>query len=116
MQIQVNTDNHIDGHEALVAHVETVVESTLRHVGDHITRVEVHLSDENSVKSGAEDKRCVMEARLKHHQPIAVTNHADNIHQAIDGAAKKLKAALDSTIGKLSDHHRNPAPAPIADE
>ena len=115
MQIQVNTDNHIAGREALAAHVETVVESTLRHVGDHVTRVEVHLSDENSVKSGAEDMGCVMEARLTHHQPIAVTNHADNLHQAIEGAARKLKAALESVIGKWTDN-RTAAPTPVADE
>ena len=52
MQIKINTDRNIEGHEALVAQVSGVVESALSRISDHITRVEVHLSDENSNKKG----------------------------------------------------------------
>jgi len=45
MQIQVNTDHNIDGHEALAAHVSGLVESALDRASEYITRVEVHLSD-----------------------------------------------------------------------
>lgn len=48
MQIQLNTDKHIDGNQQLAAEVREVVESTLARFSDHITRVDVHLSDENS--------------------------------------------------------------------
>mgnify|MGYP001792094953 CR=1 FL=1 len=41
MQIQINTDNHIDGNEAFSAHIEAVVDNAVRHVKDHLTRVEV---------------------------------------------------------------------------
>ena len=51
MQIQINTDHNIKGHEALAAQVRGVVESALSHLSDHITRVEVHLSDESSHKT-----------------------------------------------------------------
>ncbi|CAN5507503.1 hypothetical protein BH09MYX1_BH09MYX1_55530 [soil metagenome] len=50
MQIQVNTDKNIVGHEALVAQVKATVADALSHVSAHITRVEVHLSDENGEK------------------------------------------------------------------
>ena len=46
MQIQVNTDHKIEGHEALAAQVRGVVKNALSRMSDHITRVEVHLSDE----------------------------------------------------------------------
>src|SRR5664280_3625391 len=62
MQVQINTGHNIEGHEALSAHVSDVVKNALVRLGDHITRVEVHLSDENGDKSGPNDKRCVMEA------------------------------------------------------
>lgn len=104
MQIQTNTDNHIEGHEALAAHVQSVVEKTLRHAQDRITRVEVHLGDESRGRAGTEDKRCVMEARIEGRQPVAVTQNAASIHQAIDGAARKLKAALDTALGRQSNH------------
>ena len=65
MQIQINTDHNIENHEALAAQVLGVVESALSRLSDHITRVEVHLSDESSHKSSQNDKRCMMEARLE---------------------------------------------------
>lgn len=103
MKIQINTDNNITGHEELAEQAEATVEGTLGHLVEHITRVEVHLSDENSAKGGAHDKRCMMEARLEGHQPIAVSDEAKSIGQAIDGAAEKLKRSLDHTLGRLSD-------------
>ena len=103
MKIQINTDNNIEGSEELAAQAEATVESTLGHLAEHITRVEVHLSDENSDKGGAHDKRCMMEARLEGHQPIAVTDEAETIDQAIDGAAEKLKHLLDHTLGRLEN-------------
>lgn len=103
MKIQINTDNKISGHEEEAEQIEATVESTLGHLAEHITRVEVHLSDENSAKGGLHDKRCMMEARLENHQPIAVTDDAETIAQAIDGAAGKLKRLLDHTLARLSD-------------
>lgn len=104
MLIQVNTDNHIKGREALVAQVESTVESNLRHFQNHITRVEVHLTDENSQKGGAKDKRCMMEARIEGRQPLAVSHEAESLTQAVDGAAKKLKASLATAMGRLNGH------------
>ncbi len=103
MKIQINTDNNIENREELADQAEATVESTLGHLAEHLTRVEVHLSDENSDKGGAHDKRCMMEARLEGHQPIAVTDEAETLDQAIDGAAEKLKHSLDHTLGRLSD-------------
>ncbi len=103
MQVQINTDRNIEGHEALAAQVSDVVGSALSRISDHITRVEVHLSDENSHKSGQNDKRCVMEARLEGRQPIAVTHQAATLDQAVDGAADKLTRLIESTLGRLSD-------------
>ena len=55
MQVQVNTDRNIAGHEALDVQVSGVVESTLIRISDHIQRVEVHLSDQNSDRKGGND-------------------------------------------------------------
>jgi ribosome-associated translation inhibitor RaiA len=108
MQIQINTDNHIEGNEALFKHVEAVVENAVRHIKDHLTRVEVHLDDENGGKGGADDIRCLMEARLRNHQPTAVSAHAGSVHQAVDGAARKLRASLEALLGRLDAHRRHP--------
>jgi ribosome-associated translation inhibitor RaiA len=104
MQIQINTDRNVEGHEQFAARVTGVVESALSRFSDRITRVEVHLSDENSGKSGQDDKRCMMEARLEGRQPTAVTHQAATLDQAVDGAADKLKRSLESTLARLREH------------
>lgn len=101
MQIQVNTDHNIPGHEALVTEVEASVQSSLQRFGKQITRVEVHLTDENGNKGGADDKRCVLEARIEGHQPVVVSHQAETLKQAYTGASTKLKSALTSTLEKL---------------
>jgi ribosome-associated translation inhibitor RaiA len=83
------------------------VESALSRFSDHITRVEVHLNDENSDKKGGnDDMRCMMEARLEGRQPITVTHQAATLDQAVDGAADKLAGLIESTLGRLRDQQR----------
>jgi ribosome-associated translation inhibitor RaiA len=103
MKIQINSDNNITGGKALAQQAEATVTSALGHLAEHITRVEVHLSDENGEKTGGRDKRCMMEARLEGHQPIAVTDEADSLDGAIAGAADKLKSSVDNTLSRLND-------------
>ncbi len=104
MIIQFNTDHTIHNRAPLTAEVEAAVRSAMSHHEDRISRVEVHLSDENGAKGGGNDIRCVMEARPTGHQPVAVTHHADDLVEAVNGAAMKLKAALDRTLGRLEQH------------
>ena len=101
MQIQVNSDNHIQGDIRLQEWVRTVVESAVEHYQEDLTRVEVQLGDENGQKSGPDDMRCQMEARPKGHQPISVTHKAETLDLAVDGAAEKLSHALEHLFGKL---------------
>jgi ribosome-associated translation inhibitor RaiA len=104
MIIQFNTDHTIKSRDSLTAEVEASVRSSLSHYQGRISRVEVHLSDENGDKGGGNDIRCVMEARPDGHQPVAVTQKADDLIDAINGASVKLKAALDHTFGRLQQH------------
>ncbi|MGH8178914.1 MAG: HPF/RaiA family ribosome-associated protein [Steroidobacter sp.] len=103
MQIQVNTDNHVHGSENLIGRVQEMVEGAVSHFSERITRIEVHLSDENSAKGGADDKRCMLEARLGGLEPIAVTHQAESLQLAIDGAAEKLEKAIGHTVGRLNE-------------
>ena len=111
MQIQVRTDNHIEGSEGLTRHIESVIESVLSRFAERITRVEVHLSDENSSKKSHDDDiRCVIEARLAGLKPISVTDQSTTVQQAVDGAASKLEQTITRTLERLDDlHGRTPA-------
>lgn len=101
MQIQVNHGPDIHGGESLIERVQQIVGDAVGHFADRITRIEVHLADENSGKGGENDKRCTLEARLAGHQPIAVTHQAESVPLAIDGATGKLGKALGHALGKL---------------
>ena len=115
MQININTDKTIERHQGLDDHVESVVQAAVARFGEHITRVEVHLSDDNSQKSADGGNRCLLEARFTGYQPIAVSEHAATLHQAITGAADKLKRAVDSALGRLHDKQLKQG-APQVDE
>jgi ribosome-associated translation inhibitor RaiA len=113
MQVQVNTDHNIAGHEALAAQVSEIVESALSRVSDLITRVEVHLNDGNGHEHGQNDKRCVMEARLEGRQPLAVTHQAATLQQAVEGAADKLTRLIESTLGRRRHQESRRADPPL---
>ncbi len=105
MLVQVNTDHNIAGDTAMIQEVEATIQGTLARFSDRITRVEVHLSDENSdKKGGGEDKRCLLEARVIGLQPISVSHRAATVIQAVEGAADQMERSLDSTVGRLSQH------------
>lgn len=107
MKIQVHTDKHIENDDRLQEYVESTLGDSLERFRTQLTRVEVHLADENgSERGGAADKRCVMEARLEHHTPSAVTHHAATVREAIDGAASKLQRALGHLMDKQRSHRR----------
>ena len=55
----------------------------------------------------------LMEARLAHQGPIAVSHHAPSQDAAFRGASDKLRNALDKTLGKLRSYRNHVS---IADE
>ncbi|QDV63235.1 MULTISPECIES: HPF/RaiA family ribosome-associated protein [Crateriforma] len=112
MQVLVHTDNHIQGDDRLTELVQESVTDTLERYQDRITRVEVFLADENSrEKFGDEDKRCVMEVRLRGRKPVSVRHHDATVKAAFHGAAEKMLHLLEKTLGRL-DHRHDPVVAP----
>ena len=102
MKIQVDTDRTVESSEGLAAMVETEVQSALGRFEDRLTRVEVHLGDENAEKKGGgADKRCLLEARPAGMQPVAVTAFADTLERACRDAARKMQDLLSSKFGRI---------------
>ena len=101
MDIQINTDTNIQGHEKLAAHVRGVVEDAVSRFAQRITRIEVHLTDQNAEKSGREDKRCLIEARLEGRHPTAVHHDAATLDEAVHGAAAKMERSIASTLERV---------------
>jgi ribosome-associated translation inhibitor RaiA len=101
MQILINADSHIKGGDSATEQVQSIVEAAVDRFESRITRIEVHLSDTNGPKHGDRQKRTVIEARVGGLRPIAVAHEAPNLLEAIEGAAQKLKHALEHTLGRL---------------
>lgn len=101
MKILFNTTGNIPESKETRASLTALISAELRRFRYRITRLEIHLSDENGPKEGLNDKRCLLEARLAGRKPIAVTNVANNFEQAADGAVVKLKNSINSITGRL---------------
>ena len=104
MLVHLVTDNHIHGTKHLADHVEELVKASLDRFGTQITRVEVHLHDDNGSKHGDHDKRCTLEARLAGIDPMSAHHTAATIDESIHGALDKLEKMIDKHIDKLSHH------------
>lgn len=110
MSIRINPGN-LRTSEAITAYVERRVRSSLRHLSPRITRVEVHFADLNGPKEGKADMRCVMEARLNRRKPLSVEHRAENLYTAIDGASRKLRAAVGRAVGRVAAREQRRARA-----
>jgi ribosome-associated translation inhibitor RaiA len=105
MQVQVHTDDHIQGGESLAQWIQDETKTRLARFADTVTRVEAFLTDVDAGKSGTNDKRCRLEARVAGRPAVSVTADADKLAAAFTDAVGKLTRVLDSELGKAKDHH-----------
>lgn len=103
MIIQLNTDKSLTIHELFGDKLNDLLTDELSRFSDFITRIEVYFSDEDGVKKGVDDKKCLLEARLKGRQPIAVSDLGNTYEMAVIGAIDKLKNSLETIVGKMND-------------
>lgn len=100
MKIQLNTDKNIEGTEGLESYVSDKIRNGLKHYSDKITRIEVHLTDQNADKVGVRDIQCKIEARVEGMQPVLGASQNSTKERALDDAVDKVKATLSTVIGK----------------
>lgn len=114
MKIQLNTDDHIDGTETLPAQGSATIEHALARFDQPVTRLVVHLSDENAGKNSQRDQRCRLESRLEGRQPAVVTDQAAKMQQAVHGAAQNRAHLLDKTLERLSGQREKTSGVPLS--
>lgn len=103
MIVQINTDKSINWDKRHDEHFSSLIKDELDRFSSHITRIEVHLSDENGKKEGINDIRCLLEARIEGRQPTVITNQANTNELAISGAITKMKAAVKTIIERMNN-------------
>lgn len=97
MKIQINFGD-VQRSDAIREHVEEVVNRELKRFAERVTRVEVHLHDDNAKKHGPDDKRCVMEARPAGKDPVKTEAKHEDLYRAIKRTGEKLKRALEKRL------------------
>lgn len=101
MKIQFYKAKNGNGGEELFAPTTARLTRELHRFSDHITRVEVHLSDDNGKIAGVNDKRCMILVEVQDLQPISITGHAGSYEKAVNEAILKLNMSLHATYGRL---------------
>jgi ribosome-associated translation inhibitor RaiA len=104
MKIQINTDKNVEGHERANEFFSSELEKELSRFDNDITRIEVHIGDENGDKFGKNDSRCLIEVRIANRTPIAVTAYEETTEKAFFTALGKIKKVLETTFDKMKQH------------
>ncbi len=105
MNIQINTDKNLTIHAEYQEQIVEQLTAGLSRFGDHVSSVQVHLSDENGSKDGLNDKKCVLEAHYDGRPAVIGSTTGETYDLALAGALAKLKNALTTIDGKLKAHH-----------
>jgi ribosome-associated translation inhibitor RaiA len=118
MQTFLHSDSNTDGGHLMADHLQKVVHDAMARFAERVTRVEAHLSDANShAKSGDGDIHCTLEARLVGLDAIVVKDQANNAHQAIEGAVRKLQRAVATELAKHEPRgHRSRSEVSVDDD
>ncbi|WP_228242900.1 HPF/RaiA family ribosome-associated protein [Porphyrobacter sp. GA68] len=100
MHVQFNSDSSVMGTENVAERIETRVREKLSRFEDRLTRLEIHVQDENAKRGGADDKNCTIEARPSGGAPLSASARAGDVDAAAAQAADKLVSLLDTHFGK----------------
>ncbi len=112
LQIIVNSDNIIPVDAVMTEQIEEDIEKRLARFENRLTRVVVHLKDENAHKNdGQDDKCCMIEARPEGMATINVSHHAPSISEAVIHSIRKIERRLDDSFGRLSISKKHDRPA-----
>jgi hypothetical protein len=104
MTIQFNSAHSVNANEKLKAPIIALLAEKLKRFTNQITRLDVHLSDENGGKGGQNDKRCLLEAHMEGREPLVAKNHANTYELAAEGTADILKTSLALTADRSANH------------
>ena len=102
MHIEINYRD-IQKTDAIEDHIRSVLDDALKHLSDRITRIEVHVGDDRPSEDVPNDKRCMIEARPRGMDPIAIEVREDDLYGAVSEAAGKLQRALTRRFEKSEE-------------
>jgi len=98
MHVEINTQG-FSLTPGLREYIEKRLAYALSHGDDSITRLAVRLSDINGPRGG-DDKRCLIEARLKNAPAVVIEDVEADLYVAIDRAAERAGRTLARRLAR----------------
>ncbi len=84
---------------AIEDHIREQIQQHIGRFLKRLTRIEVHLSDENEPnRDTGDDKKCLIEARPAGRDPLVAEHTCGDMYEAIDKAIDKLGRVLASRL------------------
>jgi hypothetical protein len=120
MEIQVRTDHHVRGDEALIEFIASEVVTGLGPCAARVMSVHVHLTADSVTRVGSAALRCLLEVRPRGHAPLAVSHGASTKDEAVRGATADMRGVLERMFDRVDGRRRGaetirrPAPRPAA--
>jgi len=111
MQVQFNSDSSVMGTENVAERIEASVRDKLARFSERLTRIEIHVRDENGAKHGADDKACTIEARPRGGRAIGVTEHAAKVGSQSRVAIQDQHLVIGPGQGQTQTDGRGPVHA-----
>jgi hypothetical protein len=98
MIIQLNTDENILGSEKLKNYLISLIREGLSRFSEHITRIEIHLSDKMDVKGVRMTNAVCLKPNGKQPPPIAVTIDRNTLEHVVSDALDKLNSSINKQL------------------
>ena len=84
---------------AIEGHIRDQIDQHVGRFLKRLTRIEVHLADENEPsRDTGDDKRCLIEARPAGRDPLVAAHTAGEMYEAIANAVEKLQRVLANRL------------------
>lgn len=80
------------------------ISGSLSRYETRLNRITVHLAVRKGEKKDENHKTCTLEARPIGLEPVVVSSQGPTGEQAVNCAIIKLKAALETALGRLNHH------------
>lgn len=94
MQVQINPGS-VTTTPAIEVHINERIDHALKTLKEEVTRVEVHLHDDDGRdRKGEMAKRVTMEARPRGADPLVVHASGRDLYEVVSEAAGKLERAV----------------------
>jgi ribosomal subunit interface protein len=98
MQILIHPSS-VSSTPAITEHAVRCITHALRHVAQRVTRVDVHLHDDNGPKHGVA-QRCVVEVHVARQHPLAVHHTSSDLYASIHTVATKLRRLVEKRVAR----------------